>query len=518
MQKLQAMMKSAIVERIAILILGIVLIGGILYKTGTWTSGYHFTDDHELIRIEYSLESGNISVWEQMRQSMEGDLRIRFRPLYWMERVAGTAIMGSNMTCWNLYKAVMGVATFYLLYLAARYLKNKRHISVLFAGIIMLGKQFTPWYRSANQENTGLFLCAIVLYLIAGQWARRKWNSRIYNILIAVAVILCGLEKESFTLMMPAFVALKFWLEYCERRQTDTDKGLWKRVGRSGIGVYISIMAAFFINIYFILFKVGTDKLSYAGFHKETGIREYLWGIKVSLTQYMQWYFLFAILLIMIVAVCCQVIDRKHIVPYIGFSVVGFGIMGIQLVLHARSGMWERYIIPFIIGYALVFVILGYRLLEADVFRRRVYVGILAVLLYISTKDAYGLALSYANDGRLIGEYLKYICESTTKDSRIVGAFADEELNVATSTWLEVNGRTRTFTYNRGNGQFSDNIQMAAVNENITDWQQADVVLCYGRDADSMIGLMGLAENDEYERMQYGNYAVVVRGKTGVNH
>ena len=121
-------------------------------------------DDHELIRIEYWLEHGS-DLWELV-WNFAGNLSSRYRPLYWVERVIGTAILGSDLYIWNVYKAVMGVLTFYMLYMTGYYLRQKWYINTLFAAVIMIGPQITPWYRSANQENTGLFLCAIVLYLI----------------------------------------------------------------------------------------------------------------------------------------------------------------------------------------------------------------------------------------------------------------------------------------------------------------------------------------------------------------
>ena len=154
-------MKAALFCRIPGLFFGLLMVAGTLIQAETITSGYHFLDDHELLRIEYSLEMDKVPLGELVLAWMKNDLWWRFRPLYWVERVVGTAIMGSDMFYWNCYKAVMGVLTFHLLYMAARYLKAKWYTGVLFAGIIMMGAQFTPWYRSANQENTGLFLCYI---------------------------------------------------------------------------------------------------------------------------------------------------------------------------------------------------------------------------------------------------------------------------------------------------------------------------------------------------------------------
>lgn len=117
------------------------------------------------------------------------DLRVRYRPLYWTERVTVGYLFGSNLTAWNIWTAVKGVFAFALLYLTARFLKNTRLISFVFPMIIMLGAQFTPWYRSANQESTGLLLCSAILCLITAQYNHRKFTSVAYNVPIVMLVV-----------------------------------------------------------------------------------------------------------------------------------------------------------------------------------------------------------------------------------------------------------------------------------------------------------------------------------------
>lgn len=180
------------IEVLAVFGLGFVLMFGILIKSGTLKSGYHFTDDHELIRIEYTLENSEQSVPSLMNAMIKNDFHSRFRPFYWVERVACTAIFGSDLYPWNIYTGIKGILAFALLVLTARKLKFGRIISLLFAAIIMFGPQFTPWFRSANQENTGLLLCALVLWLISVQYHKGKYNGRIWNSAIVLAIILCG--------------------------------------------------------------------------------------------------------------------------------------------------------------------------------------------------------------------------------------------------------------------------------------------------------------------------------------
>ena len=497
-------------EHIVVLVIGVTLIGGILYKTGTISSGYHFLDDHELIRIEYSLKEQQVTVFEGIRSWQLNDLSWRFRPLYWVERVAGTAIMGSSLFYWNCYKAVQGIFTFYLLYFTARYLKNKWHSSFLFAAIIMLGEQFMPWYRSANQENTGLFLCALTLWLIALQYHRKKYTAAGYNILICLSAIACGLVKESFTIFMPVFPAMMFWLEYC-REDMAGSKGYWKKcLKRNGLA-YTVILFGFAVNVYFIAFRVGVDKVGYAGFDESTGLKQYYYGIRDSLLVFLKWYTLVGILLIAAVILCYQLIEKEKRKFYIGLALISGYIIGTQLAAHAKSLMAGRYIIPAIVGYGLLFILLGYQIFEKDRFRRKVYLTVLVVLLLLEVPAAVKNARDYTYDGRLIGQFLQSIMDHTSPDSVIIGTFTDEELNLATSSWLEVNERTKEYTHDQATGDLKDTIQLAALNLEEITWEDAHVVLGYAGDKESMLAMMGIEDEQGYSFHEFGKYALIVR-------
>lgn len=484
----------------------------ILWYSGTITSGYHFRDDHELINIEYTIKQEQNSIDSIVISTIQNDMQTRFRPFYWLERVVGTAIFGSNLLYWNYYKAIMAVITFCLLYYTSKNLGHKWCISIIFACIIMLGEQITPWYRSANQENTGLFVCALTLFFISKQAYDEKYYSFLYNTIICITVLIGSLIKESFILMIPAYVGLKFWLEYSHLSMYNVGlKGIWKQCLKNNAVIYIILTIVMLWELYLLLFGVGVDKVSYAGFQSGFNLKDYWMGIRYSLLIYLKWYFLFGVLLSLMVLVCYQVIEVKLWKIYLGFGLIGIYITSTQLVAHSKSMMWERYIIPFIIGYAMIFVLLGYKLLAQDKFRRRVYVITLIVLLLLKVPVAYKSAVAYAQDGDLIQGYLSFVLENTNSDSDIIGAYTDGEMNLATACWLEIHNRTKEFFYNWETETLIDEVQLTILNEGSTTWDTADAVLCYSQDVDRVISMMELEENEEYQRLQYGAYAVIIR-------
>lgn len=52
--------------------------------------------------------------------------------------------------------------------------------------------------------------------MIGKQYGEGKFKNRGYDVAICIGTILRGLIKESFTLIIPAFIALKYWMEYSE--------------------------------------------------------------------------------------------------------------------------------------------------------------------------------------------------------------------------------------------------------------------------------------------------------------
>ena len=226
-----------------------------------------------------------------------------------------------------------------------------------------------------------------------------------------------------------------------------------------------------------ILFRVGVDNVSYARFQEGIRLSEYLDGIWYSLTVFLKQYSVTGIVLLALLIFGCFFIEKNMRKKYAGFALIGCYVMGIQLVAHAKSLMWERYLIPFIVGYAMVFILLGYKMVEESL--GVIYVGVLIVLLAVQAPTAYEKARGYAYTGQMVNSFLKFVQVYTEEDDVIIGAFADAELNLATACWLEVNGRTGEYEYSWTDGSLKDTIQMVAGGGETT-WELADAALCYG--------------------------------------
>lgn len=477
-----------------------VLMYGMLHKMGTISSGYHFLDDHELIRLEVTYEESANALGETMAECVVGDLHWRFRPLYWVERTFVAFFFGTNMLFWNYYTAIKGIITFGLFYFFARYLKCNPIISGLFTCVVLFGTQFTPWYRSANQENTGLMLCALTLCLIAAQFYYKKYQSVVFNILIVVSAILCGLVKESFTLVMPAFAALKLMLEY-----EDMEKGKLIDCFKRNWWVYSIIAVTFLIHVGILLFYVGVDQVSYAGFHEETRLEEYWQGIVTTYRLFLHRYVKVAFLLLVVWIVGAG----KQWKRYGGYALIGCYIMLVQLVAHAKSVMADRYLIPWIVGYAGVFVILSYKMLRHTKVLKLIAFCVLFVLLYQETLTGYAKGREYAYEGWMTSLYFQGILDKTNENDPIISAFCDEELNLSTECWMEVHGRTQVYSYKRETDELVNFVQLRGEEAVGIDWQNVKVVTCYDYQVEDMLTFLGLTDASQYSVNVNEHYAVI---------
>ena len=258
-----------------------------------------------------------------------------------------------------------------------------------------------------------------------------------------------------------------------------------------------------------IVFYVGIDQVSYAGFHEGVSLADYWSGIVYSLKFNMGSYtiaggvFLFAI--VMYVLEISKELRKK----YLWFAAISAYVMAVQLIAHAKSLMWERYMIPWVVGYAFLFVLLGYRIFEQNKWRRTVYTAVLIILFLVEAPKAYQMSRDYAYDGQMLRVYFQNIFDNSDEVSQVVCAFRDEEINLATECWLEVHGRTQVYSYDTLTGEFKNIVQLKGAVPEEFSWEQARVVVCYGDQVEIMLQLMGLSEESSYSVNQYSSYSVI---------
>src|SRR4030067_2945400 len=76
---------------------------GVLYLSGSLSSGFHFTDDHQIIGFSSSIESAGFI--DQAIDYISGDISLkgRFLPLYDLHRLIEVKLFGTDFFMWAVY-------------------------------------------------------------------------------------------------------------------------------------------------------------------------------------------------------------------------------------------------------------------------------------------------------------------------------------------------------------------------------------------------------------------------------
>ena len=197
----------------AALLLGSVLVF-LLVGSGVSRSGYHLSDDHQVVTLSHDLESESWSAVTKRLVQHDGQ---RFRPLYWVHLVATTYVVGTDFDLYLSWVGLQGFGAALLLYGFVRLCGMDFAASVMVALLVIVGRQSKIWWRTGPQENLGLLIVVAGLTLLA--WSHR--SDRKNGLLQGgglLAFSLASLMKESFVVLLPALAAWNVLLAWRLRR------------------------------------------------------------------------------------------------------------------------------------------------------------------------------------------------------------------------------------------------------------------------------------------------------------
>jgi hypothetical protein len=188
---------------------------GILMGTGTLSSGYHLTDDQDLLRIGADLAGTTLG--REIRIFLKGIFApaLRFRPVFELHRRVMTVVLGTDFTAWSIYFGILAVLTSFFLFLFLRKTGFSIVEALLFAVLTLLGEQAALWWKLGTNETIGMFILSLALLFMAlSVDSTGKKKKILYETLFIFFTILASWCKESFILMIPALVAWKIWLTH----------------------------------------------------------------------------------------------------------------------------------------------------------------------------------------------------------------------------------------------------------------------------------------------------------------
>lgn len=493
---------------------GFVFIFCLLYFKKSIFSGYHFVDDHEMVYFKYLHDQGE-SYFNILFSVLKTDLTWRFRPFYYVERVALSLLFGGDLLQSNIWTAIKGVISFLFLYLSARNLKCDILFSGLFSCVVVLGTQFEIWYRCANQENTGLLLMAVVIFLVSYVRKNNKYNSKSIKVIISFLIVLMVLTKESFLLALPFIIAISFLDEMYSFE--GNDKNLFERIKiifKRNSAFYIFTILLFAICIIILVKFVGVDNVSYAGFHKEDKIDAYLNMLWLSVKFFLKGYIIVFVSL-MIINIISLIIERKNkerdkykTYKIFMYFVVLFLAMVVQVIAHAKSMLGVRYLIPWTVFYAGVAVVITFYLTKNQIVLRCISFTILSIFVVTQFYISYEQTLEYKNKGISCVKTLEHVKSVSNSEDIIIGCFDEEELNVSTERWLETQGFKSVFSYSEKENKVINYIKLSNDSINDVDLKDAKVIVCYSWCTDDIIELAGM-EKEKVDVFNTDYYSVI---------
>lgn len=387
----------------------LILVSIILFflSTGTVTSGYHFCGDHSILRLNDAFST--TSILTITANEVKRDLNQRFRPMFFFHHVLESKLFGKNLTAWSLYTIFLLFCTILCFYYGMRKLKFSISESLCFLILVFIGRQMAMWWSLVIGETIGMVFLGLAFYFMVNCEKRYVLNTGLFCFFLICA----SLCKESFLIIIPAFLIFKILYE----------KGLYRLSLKKAVLKNYLLLIPFFemiIGLSIIVFVVGTNKVGYAGvsgsiFHLLKGM---LSIIENRLIEYT------IIVAVFIVAVCFGLKDKnkillfskKLILPFLFFVLIAVP----SLILYAKCGIKERYLLPFLVGIAF-FIVSIIKETRPDL--RWLSVLFLVVILAFSIKPAslaFKFARVYTNVGVQNEVFLSGILDNYEESSNVL--------------------------------------------------------------------------------------------------
>ena len=351
------------------------MVFSLLLSTGTITSGWHMVDDHEFLEYQIELSRSEGTVFTCIQKALEEDIGSRFRPLYYIFRVILTTFFGSNLVVWSIFKAIEIVISFIFLYLCARTLKCTVFYSIIFTMVVMVGPQSVVWWKLGPQESTGIMLFTVSFYFLL-KWLQTSKNS--YAIVSYVFTLTVALYKESFLLLIPFLMC---FVIYSDCNKTEFSFSSVRASVRQHFLFMLIYSLTFIAEVLIIILVVGVSSPGYVGFDSSVTLHQYKIYWLDAIRNYLKYFLYFMIpagLIIITFIKSWRLLLKEFFIACL--------IMFPQIILYCKTGLEERYILPWSFGFAYFFILSICKLPQFKGLRKLLYSGIIFIFLLFHFK------------------------------------------------------------------------------------------------------------------------------------
>lgn len=449
----------------------LLLVFGVVIGMGTLTSGFHLVDDWELAKYVDWMTLEHRSVWDCMKEAVGYDLTMRFRPLYYINRVLMAAVFGINLTAMSVIKACEIVAALAALYYCARQMKCNMAYASLFALTVMVGYQSAVWWKLGPQESYGIMMFAIGFYFLL-KWLQsgKKW----YSFASIAAFFLMSVYKEPFILLLP-FVGL--YVLYVQMQGKKTTIGNLRDAARRRLPYLLSLGIIFAVEMYLIVFVIGANNYSYVGLDESITLAEYKQVWSAAAGGNLKWYVRFGILMFLILLTYWEQLRK------LGWEfLLAAAVIVPQCITYSKTSMEERYILPAVLGFAFWFIVVGCNFKALSGKRRIAYILCLLLMLAAHCRVVLREAQYFTYRGHSIQTMMETALELVgDTDKRVLSCFApNQEGNKTMYYWFLAHGYDEVFYWNEEKQKIGRNYGPREDETDVLD--NMDVVVMYNEE------------------------------------
>lgn len=405
-------------QNILVLCVYSILIFTLIFTTQTVFAGFQLTDDQILISFNNRLlrEPFFFTLWE----SVKNEFYLRFRPLTVINYVAISKWLYPNFFLLALVIAVQGIFTCYFFYRFARQVKCSLAVSFLFPLFILCGNQGSVFWRNCVNETLGMLLLSISLFFL-GRTFNRKRTYKQDTFLFIFFLLLATLTKESFIIIVPAILFFKVWYE-SSQNNLPFAAALKQNIK---LVVFFSFVIIAEILIIYYYKSISDHFIQYVDIDQDTFNPGNLLISLYRLTVTKGYLLLIApAMLFIFLRAALLPTWKKDVKNFILPLFILFLLIIIpQVLLYAKSLIFERYLLPGTLGSAVVIIFLEKYIQQHKkklAPLHKVFLPVCALLLCLQIFLMTRGAKMYAAEGFEARNMLETIMHNTTIDDTVL--------------------------------------------------------------------------------------------------
>ncbi|MEO8448051.1 MAG: glycosyltransferase family 39 protein, partial [bacterium] len=344
--------------------------------------------------------------------------RARFRPVFSLHLAATVFIFRTNLTSHTVYMVLLGVLTLFLLYRFAFNIGFNKWQAVIFSLLTLAGSSAIIWGQLLDAENIGMFILSLSLYFMSKSIISDKYKT-LFTYTFILLLFLTALCKESFALIIPAVIFLYIWLK------SNVNKTSILQSAKASLAVIVISVLYVIVLFLIITLTIGVNNQNYAGV-----------DFKLLLNNFLPFFFEEAILnilfclsaagILLIMAASFKKDQRfKTGKKQIYYLCIWWVLLVVpQLALYAKTGMEERYYLPFMLGFSFMSVFVLKEIFSVElipkVIKYSYLILMIAYLIYQFAFRTIPVLTKFADECRATSKMLNSISETKGKEKLLI--------------------------------------------------------------------------------------------------